>query len=124
MSLKQSQEIKTLQSRLTIAEAEFSAARDVVRDAQRKETAARQHRDNLKAQLAKLTEKPKEIIVTEHAILRYIERVYGIDLEEIRTRMLGGSVVQLIDQFGSGKIPCEGGRLIVKDRTVITVEAA
>lgn len=38
--------------------------------------------------------------------------------------MLGGSVVQLIDQFGSGKIPCEGGRLIVKDRTVITVESA
>lgn len=123
MTLKLSQEIKAIQSRLTIAEAEFNAARDDVREAQRKESSARNRRDALKAQLAKLTEKPKEVIVTEHAILRYIERVYGIDLEEIRSRMLSGNVLSLIDQFGSGKIPCEGGRLIVKDRTVVTVEA-
>lgn len=75
MSLKQSQEIKALQSRLTVAEAELRAASDDTRDARRKETACRQRRDSIKAQLAKLTEKPKEIIVTEHAILRYIERV-------------------------------------------------
>jgi len=122
MALKQTQEIKALQSRLTIAEAEFNAVRDDVREAQRKESAARTRRDGLKAQLEKLTTSPKEVVVTEHAILRYIERVYGIDLDEIRQRMLGGNVLALIDQFGSGKIPCEGGRLIVKDRTVVTVE--
>lgn len=124
MSIRDAHELKALQSRLTAAEIDLSAAREDARVANRKEAACRTKRDGLKAQIAAMTEARKEVVVTEHAILRYIERVYGIDLGEIKATMLSGNVLGLIDRFGSGKIPCEGGRLVVKDRVVVTVEIA
>lgn len=124
MSVKVSSELKALNTRLKEAEVDLSIAMDNAREANRVTDRARTKVNTIKGQIAALEESTKDVIVTEHAILRYIERVYGIDLEEIRETMLSGGVRELIDQFGSGKIPCEGGRLIVKNRTVVTVESA
>jgi chromosome segregation ATPase len=126
MTIKTSSELKALKTRLTEAEVDLSIKLEASRDANREAERARTKVATVKAQLTALESaaKAKDVIVTEHAILRYIERVYGIDLEEIRERMLAGGVRETIENFGSGKIPCEGGRLIVKDRVVMTVEAA
>lgn len=72
--------------------------------------------------IKQLIEDEKDIVVTEHALLRYIERAYGIDLGEIKERMLPPATISLINQFRSGKIPSDDVRLVVKDRVVITVE--
>jgi hypothetical protein len=61
--------------------------------------------------------------VTDHAMIRYIERVMGIDMEALKARILTPETRAFIDQFGSGKFPVAPGyRLVVKNRVVITVE--
>ena len=76
----------------------------------------------LQEQITALEANSKEPIVSEHALLRYIERVYGIDLDELRGKILNPQTKEWIEQFGSGKIPSDGCRLIVKNRVVVTVE--
>ena len=56
-------------------------------------------------------------------MLRYFERVLGYDLNEIRGMILSDQTKAFIDQFGSGKIPGQGFRIVVKDRTIVTIEA-
>ena len=72
-------------------------------------------------QIAKLKAGPP--VVTEHAILRYLERVRGVDIEAIRQEMLDPKIVGFIDTLGSGLIPHPNGyKLVVKKRVIVTVE--
>lgn len=82
--------------------------------------------------ISKLTK--KEIQVTEHALLQFIQRVYGMDLEKIKKEILTESVVSTIDQLGSATIPVqrqlppddltsiENFRVVAKNRVVVTVK--
>jgi hypothetical protein len=60
-------------------------------------------------------------IVTEHALLRYIERILGIDLDKITNDILTEQNIKTIDFAGSCKIKSSGVEFIVKDRKVISV---
>lgn len=60
-------------------------------------------------------------VITEHAILRYLERVKGVDLEQIKDEMLPAKTKELIKQLGTGIYPIYGGKLKVQDNRVITV---
>lgn len=65
----------------------------------------------------------KELVVSEHAILRYLERVMKIDMTEIKRKILNNDTIKHIDALGAGKFPHEDGfRLVVKDRVVVTIE--
>lgn len=75
----------------------------------------------------------KSITVTEHAILRYLERVKGIDMEELKKEIVSPLTLMKINALGSGYYPCEyvgdeGGEMYntsfkirVKDNAVVTV---
>jgi len=61
-------------------------------------------------------------IVTEHAILRYLERTMDLDMDEIKNKILSESTVEQIKILGNGKYPIGGGRkVVVKDMTAISV---
>lgn len=61
-------------------------------------------------------------IVTDHAVLRYLQRVKGIDIEAVRDEILAHDAAGLIDQLGNAKIPIGNGcRIVVEDYTVVTV---
>lgn len=62
-----------------------------------------------------------EPVVTEHAMLRYIERVLGIDLVSIQERILTAQNRKAIEFAGNCKIKSEGVELVVKDRKVVSV---
>lgn len=47
----------------------------------------------------------KEIFISEHAILRYLERVCHINLKEIRSRILNPRTRYLIETLGDGSYP-------------------
>lgn len=54
--------------------------------------------------------KPKPVnTVTDHAVLRYLERVMGLDVEAIRETMLTEENKAWISQFRDGKFPIGGG---------------
>jgi len=67
-----------------------------------------------------------EPIVSEHALVRFVERVIGIPRTELIERMITKEASQLILKIGTGKIPVTSAhgtyRLVVKNGIVVTVE--
>ncbi|GGB14969.1 hypothetical protein GCM10011380_00470 [Sphingomonas metalli] len=59
--------------------------------------------------------------VTDHAIVRYLERVHGIDMDVIRAEILT-PVVQLAEGFGCGTVIGKNGcRVMIRDGVVTTI---
>lgn len=82
-----------------------------------------------KNQIQKLQSKIKEmqnseVVVTEHTLLRYFERVKGFNLEDIKLEMLSDKTKSHLE-FVNGakaKIPWEGCSLVVENNKIITIE--
>ena len=63
-----------------------------------------------------------KVTVSDHAVLRYIERIHGIDVERIRHEMMPKELAKAIDMAGGcGKFPTGECRYVVRDNTVVTV---
>ncbi len=112
-------DLKQLQVRRTKVEAELKAAN------QDRESLSKRIHD-LKNELNSLDTKIKNFskskpMVSEHAMLRYIERVIGIDLEDVKQQILTETNVKAIEFAGNCTIKCNNIELIVKDRCVVSV---
>lgn len=59
-------------------------------------------------------------VVSEHALLRYIERRMGLNLDDIRAEILAGRT-EHIRKFKTCKIKTDGMTLIVRNQVVVTV---
>ncbi len=61
--------------------------------------------------------------VTAHALLRFLERVDGVDIEDAVGRLVPDDLENQIDVVGgNGKFPGpQGYRIVVKDGIVITI---
>jgi hypothetical protein len=60
--------------------------------------------------------------VTEHAIIRYLERVKGLDIEEIEKEILTDSLKDMVTNLGNtGTFPGNGFRILMKDGTITTI---
>ena len=112
--------LKGLKTQLSKATAELKVISDERSRLQSEYDRKRSLIDRLNREIAALTS--ADIIVSEHAVLRYIERVLGINTEELKTNILPEKTKEQIKVLGSGKYPVEGHRLVVKDNVVVTVE--
>lgn len=115
--LKNSQDIKALKSRITKTRAEMDSAKIEMQMAQRRMSELQSMVSKMENELKAM--EGSKVTVTEHAILRYLERVRGIDLEEVENTILPEAYRE---KLINGKIPINGFRIVVKDNTVITVE--
>lgn len=61
------------------------------------------------------------IIVSEHAILRYLERVYRLDLEKIKQEILPERIAAQAKVIGNGRYGVIDHTLLIKDNVVVTV---
>lgn len=60
--------------------------------------------------------------VSEHALVRYFERIEGFDLQEISNFILSPNNLSLIEQLGDGTYPLnETHKFVVKSNTVTTI---
>jgi predicted nucleic acid-binding Zn-ribbon protein len=57
--------------------------------------------------------------VSDHAVIRYLERRYGFSFEDVRKEMLPPGVVRAI-QAGADHVQALGGRMAIKNNTVVT----
>lgn len=76
------------------------------------------------ADIKKLIEgmcKTDDIKLSEHAVIRYLERVKGLDVQSIKDDILTEEVTYLINTLGNGKYPINDFNIVVKDKTVITI---
>jgi hypothetical protein len=76
----------------------------------------------LKSQIAKLKNN-SELVVSEHAILRYLERVEKIDISEIEKKIKTEKLVKLVEQLGNnGSFPIDDEYSVkIKDGVIVTV---
>jgi chromosome segregation ATPase len=80
--------------------------------------------DEINRQIASLSESRKEIVVSEHAILRYIERVMGISIDEMKAKVLPVKTRELLKSMPSnGTFPVDTHLVKLKDGVVVTVLA-
>lgn len=61
------------------------------------------------------------IIVSEHAILRYLERVYGLDLGKIKKEILPERIAAQAKAIGNGRYGVIDHTLLIKNNVVVTV---
>lgn len=120
MSARNSHELKQLRTRLSRADAEANTAKDEVRIAQKREADARKLVADLKHKIERF--EGKMPIITEHALLRYFERVLEYNLDSIAKGLLTDDAMAMISEMPNGKIPSVGCRLVVKDGIVVTIE--
>lgn len=58
--------------------------------------------------------------ISDHALLRYIERVHGIDIQALRQGLLTDNTVKAI-KAGAAAVKTEECTLVIRDMTVVTV---
>lgn len=63
----------------------------------------------------------KEIIISEHAILRYLERVYKLDITKLYKEIVTPKVQEQIKEFGNGTYSVEAFSIKVVDNVVVTI---
>jgi hypothetical protein len=65
--------------------------------------------------------KAKELTVSDHAVLRFIERVEALPPGEVRSRILTPKLKEMVATLGNGSYPVEGFSVRVQDNVVVTV---
>lgn len=123
MGLKTREELKKLQSMVSSLEASIAVLKTQEEQIKRELSTKKMDINHLKQRITNLSKRADGITVSEHAIIRYIERVMGIDIEDIATKILPESAQEYIEQLGNGHYPVNHGefKIVVKDGVVITV---
>lgn len=115
-------ELKSLQRRLSESEVRLRMALQEVTDAQTRASTERLKMDALRKQIFQLTAKDKPVVVTEHALLRYLERVCGVSMEETRKKILPEETEAHVKSFRTGTFGVAGSHKVkAKNGVVVTV---
>lgn len=118
---KNSSTVKELKSQLTKKQGELDAIKIEMVTRQKEYESKKKIVDELSIKIEKL-EKPTNPEISEHAILRYVERVMGINIDDIKKEILSEEVLDLIDKLGgNGTYPTKDFRVVMKDNVVVTV---
>ena len=121
MSISNQTTLKGLQTRKSKVDAEIQLISTDV-NSKKKELTNKKHLSNsLKQQIDKL--KSDDLIISEHAILRYIERVIGLDMDELKAKILDESIISYHKELGSGVYPLSNTdrKAVIKQNTIVTI---
>lgn len=61
--------------------------------------------------------------ISDHAVARFLERVYGVDIERVRSEMAGPALDKAAAFGAPVLIGRHGERLVIRDGIVVTVIA-
>tara|TARA_R110000868_G_scaffold176609_4_gene414510 strand:+ start:16650 stop:17033 length:384 start_codon:yes stop_codon:yes gene_type:complete len=126
--MSRSSELKALTTNLRLLRDSARIAGDELRAWKKKRDDAVEQAVEIQKEIDQITNKPGLPIITEHALIRYLERVEHLDFEEIKQKILPQDDAKLIDAFTmlgtrQGKFPVGSTHTIVlKDGHVVTIE--
>jgi hypothetical protein len=63
----------------------------------------------------------QELRVSDHAIVRYFERVLGVDMDQVRNKIATNELKRVHKQLGDGKLPMKDFTAVIKNGVVLTV---
>lgn len=121
MAIKQKEELKKLQSLLIKQKSEIDLIKRERQLINERLSVAERNLRNTEEELKKLKTGNK-IIVSEHAVLRYLERTMELDLKAVEKEILSEEVVSQYKTLGNGKYPVSNGcKAVIKDNVVLTI---
>jgi uncharacterized coiled-coil protein SlyX len=114
------QHLKSLQVKKTKIQTEITDLRKTLKELDKQLSEREKAFDQVQRELdAVLEHNP---VVSEHAMLRYVERFLGANLKEIEKDILSEETLKIINKISSGKIPFKKDYvLIVKNKTIVTI---
>lgn len=119
--MKDIRKIKGLKSQLKKMEGDYEALNIEFKNKQRELVEKQKYIQRLKDSISNI-EKNKVLKVSEHAILRYCERVMKLDTNQVEKEILTDEVKNLVNTLGgSGTYKSNGYKVIIKDYTVTTI---
>jgi len=115
------QKLKHLQVRKSQLEIELKELRDRSKELDKKITDINTSLNRVNKEMNDLHE--QQPTISEHAILRYAERVLGIDIDKIKKDLLTDENVKIINQLRNCKLPIGNKyKVVVRNKVIITVE--
>lgn len=66
--------------------------------------------------------KDRDLVVSEHAIVRYLERIETINPSDVPGKILTDKLREMVAKLGNGTFPVEDFQVVVKNNVVITVK--
>ena len=122
MSIKDTTTLKSLETKYKQIETKRNLIINEINDKQLEASNLKKELGQIKQQIDSLKSKDVgKIIVSEHSLLRYIERVLGIDLNVLRNKILSDEDAKVISALGNGTFPKDGFKIKIKDGVVVTV---
>jgi len=120
--------IKIKKKELSKIESEYNELKEQVNNFQEKCSKKKKELSKLRQEIENVLHPPKPSI-SEHAIVRYFERVKGENIEEIKKEILNEEVMKLFGLFGgNGKYPSNNNNednnnyeIVMKNNVVVTV---
>ena len=123
MSVAKSSELKCLETQLSVREGQLKSARLELQHAQDNVNNLMLVSNSLRERIKSLTvEDSGEITFTEHSMLRYLERVKGVDLQEIQDEMLTDRERKNALELGTVNIKRPQYTIVIQNRKVITIK--
>lgn len=123
---KNATELKSVRTRIGKARAEWEVLEKEKKELYLKLDAKRDEINKLKQiekDILKEEEANSDPIITEHAVLRYIERMMELDLDGITKVILPDKTKELIKQLGDGTYTVDGKyKAVVKNNAVVTIK--
>ena len=123
MKRKVREEMKQLESMKVVLEAKLASLKEQKQQLGQ-DMSSVASRLNIVSQRLKNLQTEKPLTVSEHALLRYIERVEGINLDDIAAKIVADDQLQEeIRTLGNGQYPVNHGEfsVVVRDNVVVTV---
>jgi chromosome segregation ATPase len=118
-------ELKLLRTRESDLNSERKQLSKQIGDLQKQMNSVTSRLNAVRSDIAALVDANKGVVITEHAILRFIERVLGTDIESVMAMMMPEKTEEQIQLLRSGTFPVRDGdrnwKLKVKKGSVVTV---
>lgn len=118
-------ELKELEGRRAAAEARAKSIKEELRSVRRRASDADNELFRVDKAIqdlkAKMERHDTPIIVSEHAILRYLERVTKIDMEEVKRKILPKDTQFQAVRLGNGSYPVGDYFVKIRNNVVVTV---
>lgn len=123
--MKQVKSLKELQSILNNAQAEKKAIEEKIKELETAKASLSTTISNLNESIKSYTNRQKDLIVSEHAILRYLLRVQGLDIAQVARDLVPDRIKEQIKMLGNGTypIPEKGFKIVVKENVIVTIHA-
>jgi hypothetical protein len=125
MGVQESHELAQLETRRQKLRAELGTRASARDDAIKAHDAVLCKLQAVEKSIETLLRQAEKPVVTEHAMLRYLEQVHGLDLEALQKEILSDTRVDAINTLKTCRLPLGAGNqvLVVEKRAVRNVVA-